>query len=134
MTSHKGIVLVVDDEDAIRELAVHFLAKSGFQAMPAGSAAEALELFRRSPGEFSLLVTDMVMPDLFGDQLANQMRELRPELPILFMSGNIPEALEPGIELEEGRNFIQKPFRMPELVAAVERCLDECFDKDEKEN
>src|SRR6188474_2990379 len=102
-------VLLVDDDEMVREFATLCLAQAKFGVLQARSGGEALRLYEQRRAEIDFVVTDMVMPGLFGDQLAMRLWERDPALPILFISGNPPESLEPGVSLEPGRNYLRKP-------------------------
>jgi two-component system, cell cycle sensor histidine kinase and response regulator CckA len=115
-------ILVVDDEPHIVILACAALKRAGFQVEGAPSASRALELWNT---DIDLLLTDCVMPDLFGDQLAARLREQKPGLCVIFMSGNSMNSLELGEPLEEGVNFIQKPFDFGTLISVVRNRLSQ---------
>lgn len=103
-------VLLVEDEQAVREFLATALERSGFQVQPAGSGAEALEIFA-SRG-FDLVLTDVVMPRMTGVDMVNRLRATNPEIPVLFMSGYSHET---RIEALPGR-FIPKPFTIDALI------------------
>ncbi|WP_228486849.1 response regulator [Paludibaculum fermentans] len=103
-------ILLVEDEQAVREFLATALDRSGFQVQPAGSGAEALELF--AGRTFDLVVTDVVMPRMTGVDMVRQMRAINPEIPVLFMSGYSHET---RIESLPGR-FIPKPFTIDALI------------------
>jgi two-component system, cell cycle sensor histidine kinase and response regulator CckA len=113
-------VLVVDDEEHIVLLASMALRRAGFQTIGATSGKQALDLWKP---EVDVLLTDCVMPDLFGDQLAARLMERKSQLKVLFMSGNAASSLELSVPIQEGVNFIQKPFELPHLVEFVKRGL-----------
>lgn len=99
------------------------LRNVGFNVVQADSGKAALGIFEQDPNRFHLLLTDMVMPGLFGDQLATRLLEIRPGLKVIFISGNAPDALEAGFALEEGRNFLRKPYALEDLKLALEHQL-----------
>ncbi|MGC4056464.1 MAG: response regulator [Paludibaculum sp.] len=109
-TGNGARVLLVEDEQAVREFLATALERSGFQVQPAGSGAEALELF--SKRSFDLVVTDVVMPRMTGVDLVARIRAAKPETPVLFMSGYSHET---RIEALPGR-FIPKPFTIDALI------------------
>jgi two-component system, cell cycle sensor histidine kinase and response regulator CckA len=113
-------ILIVDDEEHIVLLASAALKRAGFETLEATTAARAVELWDTS---IDLLLTDCVMPDLFGDQLASRLWEQKPELKVIFMSGNPIGSLELGVRLEENVNFVQKPFDFQTLVGAVQAAV-----------
>jgi CheY-like chemotaxis protein len=117
-------ILVVEDESAVRVLAARVLAEAGYTVLEAASGGEALDLLRGGAGVDAVL-TDVVMPDMGGAELAEHLRKVAPALPILFMSGYTgTEVLRRGFN-EEGVPFLQKPFSPDSLMAAVRRLLDQ---------
>ncbi len=117
-------VLLVEDEDAVRELAEVVLERSGYQVITARTAADALAIASTPGRTFDVLVTDVMMPNMTGPQLARRLRELRPELNVLFMSGYTANAiLDQGL-LETGVPFLSKPFSPTSLALAVRAVLD----------
>jgi CheY-like chemotaxis protein len=116
-------VLVVDDQDAVRTLATRVLQFNGYVVLAAGSAEEALELAAKSE-RVDLLLTDALMPGLSGPELAHRLREKRPGIRVLLMSGYAdPKVVSAG--QQEGSAFLAKPFTARELADRVRRVLDE---------
>ncbi len=101
-------ILVVDDEEEIRGLLRKFLEASGYYVLVAESGPSGLKLAEHFPGSIDLLVTDIRMPHMDGIEFARQMRAVRPEIKILYMSATVGELS--SIELEPSTNFISKPF------------------------
>lgn len=118
-----GTVLLVDDEKDIREYVFHALQHAGYAVVQASSGTEALSRFAHFSQDIDLLVTDLVMPGLQGDQLAARLLEQKPELKVIFISGNIKQAMNTVIPLEEGVNYLRKPFGLSELENLVESVL-----------
>ena len=117
-------VLVVEDEDLIRQLAEQILRDRGYRVISAASAAEALELVASLDGEIDLLVTDIVMPGLSGLDLAQRLRRRIPDLRVLFMSGYSDSPLLRAGLAREGAAFLQKPFSADALERRVRDLLD----------
>jgi two-component system cell cycle sensor histidine kinase/response regulator CckA len=113
-----GTILLVDDDKDLREFLYQHLLHCGHAVLQAGSGLEALDRFRRNP-EIDLVVSDIVMPGMSGDQLAHKLVEHRPALPVVFMSGNAPNHIESMVLLEEGRNFLRKPFSLESLEKLI---------------
>ena len=111
-------VLIVDDEAMIRQVVRSALTTSGYRVLDAESPDQALQTLADNP-DLDLLVTDIVMPDGNGCDLALRMRERNPLLPVLFISGYEPERLS---EVPSS-GFLQKPFRITELLERVRRLL-----------
>jgi CheY-like chemotaxis protein len=107
-------VLVVEDEDAVRALAIEILREQGYTTMAAADGAEALRVAARHPGPLHLLLTDVVMPHLNGWELARQLSAVRPETKVLYMTGYSEIAV-----VHEGVSdaiVLQKPFT-PDILA-----------------
>jgi PAS domain S-box-containing protein len=117
-------VLLVEDEDQVRALVSRILKRSGYAVLEAALPNDALELAERTEQPIHLLITDVVMPQLNGRQLAERVRALRPELEILFMSGYSDHLLERDGVLERGLHFLPKPITPSALTSAVRAILD----------
>ncbi len=119
----REIVLVVDDEEIVRNFSVDALTELGYGVVSAGSAAEALVLLAERP-DIDLLFTDIVMPEVNGRQLADRARGLRPELPVLYTTGYTRNAIVHNGVLDAGVDLIGKPFTVDELAVKVREVLD----------
>jgi PAS domain S-box-containing protein len=117
-------VLLVEDESAVLRLSKIVLERFGYNVLTAGTPAEAIQLFESHQGRVHLLVTDVVMPEMNGRELAARLRESRPELKTLFVSGYSASALAPRGVLDEGVHFLQKPFSLEDLANSVRHALD----------
>ncbi|HVU50492.1 MAG TPA: ATP-binding protein [Polyangia bacterium] len=117
-------VLLVEDEDQVRALVSRVLKRSGYDVLEAARPHDALELASRAEQPIHLLITDVVMPQLNGRELAERVRALRPELAILFMSGYSDHLLERDGVLEQGLHFLPKPITPAALTSAVRAVLD----------
>ncbi len=118
-------VLLVEDESAIREMAERMLERLGYRVLAAATPGEALRLAEEHPDEIQLLITDVVMPGMNGRELANQLHSLYPDIKILFMSGYTANVIAHQGVLEEGVQFIQKPFSLKDLGFKVRAILDQ---------
>jgi PAS domain S-box-containing protein len=118
------VVLVVDDEPAVREFSVQALTELGYRVLEADGAEAALQLLDAHP-EINLLFTDVVMPGLNGRQLADRARERRPELKVLFTTGYTRNAVVHNGVLDPGVHLVGKPFTVEELAQRVRAVLDE---------
>jgi signal transduction histidine kinase len=116
-------VLVVEDEDHVRNLTVTVLRKNGYRVMEAASGNDALGVFQDHSSEIDLLFTDVTMPgNLLGDELAARLRAAKPSLAVLFTSGYTSEVAR--AEFQDGANFLTKPFTPAQMLASVRQCLD----------
>jgi two-component system cell cycle sensor histidine kinase/response regulator CckA len=114
-------VLIVEDEEAVRELAAEFMQSAGYKVLTARDGKEALEVVKQS-GPIRVLVTDIVMPNMRGPELAKHMKASRKDLKIIFMSGYL-EFNKGNDDFVEGSYFLQKPFSRDTLVSKVEEAL-----------
>lgn len=115
-------LLLVEDEDDIRELATMMLEGRGFKILSAPDAEEALEIAEKHAGEISALITDVVMPKINGMELAQLLIPVIPGLRILFVSGHCRETVAPEA-LIANADYLQKPYRSETLIAKVEALL-----------
>jgi PAS domain S-box-containing protein len=117
-------ILLVEDNDQVRALAVAILQRRGYSVTVAGNGLEALELLDRHEGRVHLLLTDVVMPEMNGKELFAKAVARRPDLKVLFMSGYTENVIAQRGVLEEDIAFIQKPFTVKNLSAKVREVLD----------
>ena len=115
-------VLVVEDEEAVRRLVVEVLQDSGYRVIPAANGEEATATLRSSR-TIDFLVTDVGLPGLNGRQLAEIARQLRPDLPVLFLTGYAADATSRAAFLEPGMEMLTKPVEMTALVAKIAAML-----------
>ena len=116
------VVLIVEDEDAVRELAAEFMKSAGYTVLTAKDGRDALSVAEHSDAPIRVLVTDIVMPHMRGPELAKRLKALSPELKIVYMSGYLEYNKADGEFLEEGF-FLQKPFSCNALVSKVGEAL-----------
>jgi len=123
-SDHHGLVMVVDDEDAIRELAEEPLQAIGLTTVGCRDGAEAVEVFTRRHDEIRLVLLDLVMPRLDGHQALKRFTEIDPDVPVILSSG-YPGDTGVGHEIPEGADaFLGKPYRIVELQELVEQLLN----------
>lgn len=116
-------ILLAEDEEVVRAITERILRGAGYAVIPARDADEALAMWQQHAPNIRLLVTDVVMPGMDGVELATRIRETRPDLPVLFVSGYTRERTLP-LDLEEPvTRFLQKPFTIDALVFAVHEML-----------
>ncbi len=112
-------ILLVEDEESVRALVRQVLKRKGYNVLEAEHVSQALQICREHGGEIHLVVTDVVMPEMSGRDLATQLTALRPHMKVLYMSGYTDDAtLRHGI-LPRGTSFLQKPFTPEVLVRAI---------------
>ena len=118
-----AVVLLVEDEEQLRRLGAIILRHSGYEVLEASDALTALEMARAYPGRIDLLLTDVVMPQMSGKQLAERLLEERPGLHILYMSGYTEDTIVHHGVLDKNVRFLAKPITPDVLLATVRRTL-----------
>jgi two-component system, cell cycle sensor histidine kinase and response regulator CckA len=118
------LVLLVEDEPAVRSLAERVLMRHGYHVLTAGSGVEALELMNGTHGQIDLLVTDVVMPEMGGVELAEHMLALRPDLRVLFISGYAADTVPTTDGAGRPLYFLEKPFSPARFAEYVRHVLD----------
>lgn len=118
-------VLLVEDDASILKLGERMLEDLGYSVMSAATSPEAINLAGKHSGSINLLITDVVMPDMNGRELSDHLQSLYPELKVLFMSGYTANVIVHRGVLDEGVNFILKPFSKKDLAMKVREVLDE---------
>ena len=111
-------ILLADDDEGSRTLLVRALQRSGFEVLEASCGLEALALFDANAGRIRLLITDVMMPDLRGPDVAARLRRLMPALPVLYVTGY---AERQGIDRDD--QLMQKPFTTSSFIATVNGIL-----------
>lgn len=118
-------ILIVEDEPALRQLAGQILKRFGYQVQTAETGVAALKVWEEAGGEFDLLLTDMVMPEgISGRELAELLRQKKSSLKVIYSSGYSQEIAGQELTLQEGFNFLQKPYHPLKLAETVRDCLD----------
>jgi two-component system, cell cycle sensor histidine kinase and response regulator CckA len=112
-------ILVVEDEAGIRGLIRRILGRQNYEVIEASNGRQALEIARQHPGKIDMLLTDVVMPEMGGFDLANLLLKERPDLRVLFISGYTGLAGFDPSQLPAGSGFLQKPFTLNALLAKV---------------
>ena len=116
-------VLVVDDQAAVRTSISGLLRKHGYLVLSAGSAKEGLQLVRDHPKTIHLVITDVEMPSMNGQEMANRIRAVEPQLKVLFLSGHTRNSLLRKSFLEGREHFLRKPFEVPRFLSLVDELI-----------
>jgi PAS domain S-box-containing protein len=116
-------LLVVEDNDALREVTERIFSRNGFRVLTAADGAQAVALARQFGEEIHLLVTDVVMPHMSGREVADQLREIKPGIEVLYMSGYAQPGPDMGVHLEVGAVLVDKPFAEADLLAKAAEAL-----------
>ena len=120
----KETILLVEDEATVRELVRRFLERHDYSVLEAENGRAALDIVTQYTGRIHLLVTDIIMPDMNGRELARRLLRLRPGTPVLYMSGYTERTIQQNGELEPGLAFLQKPFTEQTLTEKVRAVLE----------
>ena len=128
---HKGglgdqaTILLVEDEGGIRSMAKMFLETKGYSIIEAESGPDAVAIWKKKQSQIDLVVTDVDMPDGFtGRQLAQRLQVDRPDLKVIFSSGYSCDLVGGSDLLDANSNFLQKPYRLSNLVEMIRHSLD----------
>ncbi|HEX2610322.1 MAG TPA: response regulator [Gemmatimonadales bacterium] len=120
----RQVVLVVDDEQGLRDLVCRTLRAQGYRTLEAGHGAEALEVIETSPDPVDLVVTDVVMPGMDGRELGRRLAQRWPDLPILYISAyEVNDIFRRGSP-RDSAPFLQKPFPMDGLITTIRSLIE----------
>jgi len=117
-------ILLVEDEHAVRRAAAEYLGLRGYTILEAKDGLEALERVKNHKSAIDLVVTDVVMPNMSGGQLATELSTLRPETILLFVSGYAGKTVLDHNVIDLETNFLQKPYTLKQLAGKVRAALD----------
>ncbi len=118
-------ILMVEDDGHVRNLVLSILKRRGYHVLVAESAEQALEILKGHSRPVDLLLTDVVMPGLNGRELFDRISQQYPDMKVIYMSGYSGEVIEARGVMDEGMNFIQKPFAIQALASKIRRVLTE---------
>jgi signal transduction histidine kinase len=117
-------ILLAEDNEGIQEAAKEMLEKLGYKVILASNGSEAIQTFTDNPGQFDLIILDVVMPKVSGPAAFSQMMAVRPDLRVLFSTGYTAEAASLNSLLEQGASILQKPYSLKSLGQTVRSVLD----------
>ncbi len=118
-------ILFVDDEKFQTDMLKHMLGLLGYKVQTSNLPSEALTLFEKDPAAFDLMITDMVMPEMTGDLLAEKILAIRPDLPIIMCTGYSEDISEEDVKAIGIKAYTQKPVAMEDLAAVIREVLEE---------
>ncbi len=119
----RGTILVVEDEEAVRRFAVRALESRGYEVLKAATGVEALDVLAAHGDQIDLVISDVMMPEMDGPKLLQQMRKTLPDMKVIFISGYAEEALRHELAEGESFGFLPKPFSLKDLASAVKEAL-----------
>ncbi|MGB7038876.1 MAG: response regulator, partial [Xanthobacteraceae bacterium] len=119
----EGTILLVEDEEGLRQLNARGLASRGYTVLEAGNGVEAIEVLEKSSSQIDLVVSDVVMPEMDGPTLLRELRTRNPGLKIIFVSGYAEDAFQKHLPADGQFAFLAKPFTLKQLVNAVKETL-----------
>ncbi|MBT8357756.1 MAG: response regulator [Desulfobacterales bacterium] len=117
-------ILLVEDEEVVRNILRELLSEKKYKVFPAANAQEALAIFEKEKGAFDLIFSDVVLPDLRGPKLVKQLLKQKPKIPVLFTSGYSEEKSDREIINEFGYTYIKKPFTSYDMLKTVKEVLE----------
>lgn len=118
-------ILFIDDEKTLIDLAKNMLTKLGYQVTAQTSSTEAIKAFKTNPDKFDLVISDMTMPNMTGDVLANEITKVRADIPIILCTGFSEQLSEKKINTLDIRGLLMKPLTIDELAKTVRKVLDQ---------
>ena len=118
-------ILYIDDEEVLLEIGDQILEELGYEVVPEKSSVQALELFRAEPDRFDLVITDMTMPHMTGDKLAQELMTIRSNIPVILCTGHSRLVSEEKAQEIGIKAFVMKPLVMRNLAETVRKVLDE---------
>jgi two-component system cell cycle sensor histidine kinase/response regulator CckA len=121
--SGSAVVLLVEDEDAVRMGGMRALTSRGYTVHEASSGVEALEVFRELDGKVDIVVSDVVMPEMDGPTLLGELRKLQPDIKFVFVSGYAEDAFAKNLPADAHFGFLPKPFSLKQLASTVKEVL-----------
>jgi two-component system cell cycle sensor histidine kinase/response regulator CckA len=122
LTGH-GTIMLVEDDEPVRIFGARALRNKGYKVIEARSGEAALDLIRNAAEMIDLLITDVVMPHMDGPGLVREVREINPEMKVIFISGYTEDAFRQRLDSDVGIEFLPKPFSLKELAAKVRDVL-----------
>jgi len=122
--SGSAVVLLVEDEDAVRMGGMRALTSRGYTVHEASSGVEALEVFHELEGKIDIVVSDVVMPEMDGPTLLGELRKLQPDIKFIFVSGYAEDAFAKNLPADQKFGFLPKPFSLKQLATVVKEVLE----------
>jgi CheY-like chemotaxis protein len=124
VTSGTETILLVEDEESLRSVAKEYLTAQGYTVLDAANGVAALDVGQAHNGQIDILVTDVIMPKLGGSALVKHIHKVRPNLKVIYVSGYTEDTIGHHGVLNEGVNFVQKPYSLEGLAKRIREVLD----------
>ena len=118
-----GTVMLVEDEDPVRIFGARALRNKGYKVLEAKSGEAALELIQTADGPIDLLITDVVMPNMDGPALIREVREIHPDMKVIFISGYTEDSFRQRLDTDSDSHFLPKPFSLKQLAGKVKEVI-----------
>ena len=118
-------ILLVEDQELVRNVAKKILTSNGYQVMEASNGGEAYYLFQQQRGQIDLLLTDVVMPNMNGRELVEKIRQTNPRVKVLFMSGYPDDIIAHHDVIRQNERLVQKPFTKAQLLETIREVLEQ---------
>ena len=121
--SRRKTVLLVDDEPLVRNVELHMLNAAGYDVISAGSGEEGISLYRSRQNDIDLVILDYTMPGINGRETWERLRQVNPDVTVVFCSGNCPQKESTALIAEGARGYIPKPFLISDFVPRIQQIL-----------
>jgi len=118
-----GTILLVDDEESVRLMGTRMLERIGFEVLPASDGREALAIYRERPGDIALVLLDLTMPDLDGEETFRELRRLDSNVCVVMTSGYTESEIAPRFARQRLSGFLQKPYTLNALTQCLRNAL-----------
>jgi two-component system cell cycle sensor histidine kinase/response regulator CckA len=118
-----GTVMLVEDEDPVRIFGARALRNKGYKVLEARSGEAALELIQTADGPIDLLITDVVMPNMDGPALIREVRDIHPDMKVIFISGYTEDSFRKRLDSDSNIHFLPKPFSLKQLAGKVKEVI-----------
>ena len=119
----RGMVLIAEDEKQLQMLTTQILESKGFETICADNGEEAVKMFESQRDQIKLVLLDLVMPKMGGGEAYDRIRLIRPDIPVIFQTGNNPDSININQWTKLGFPVLRKPYSMKELLTAVDKLL-----------
>ncbi|MEO1370107.1 MAG: response regulator, partial [Acidobacteriota bacterium] len=120
----EGTVLVVDDDDSVRDMAERMLVRLGFDVLSANGGGRAIEIFQRHRDDICVVLLDMTMPHMDGEETFRSLQAIRPGVPVVLSSGYSEQIAAERFDGKGLAGFLQKPYRQTDLILKLDEILD----------